>query len=128
MDVCAGLTDREPEILFVPLHAPLAVHVLAPDDFQVITLVPPDAMEAGDAVNVTETGVLRVKFPVALILLEGALVESSEPLPPHADRANKRSNGIGRRFIMTLTLKNFQKIKKVMSYVFDFLKAYNNNR
>lgn len=123
MDVWVGLTDREPEVVFVPLQAPLAVHVLAPADCQLITLVPPEAIEAGDAVNVMAIGVLRVKLPVALISFEDALDESSESLPPHAGRANKTSNRIGRRFIVDAHFKNFSNSQKEVGAILGFLKA-----
>jgi hypothetical protein len=51
-----GETDCEPEVALLPLHPPLAVHDVAPDEDHVSVEDWPAFMLVGEAENVVETG------------------------------------------------------------------------
>jgi hypothetical protein len=113
--VLAGVTVREAEVLFAPLHAPEAVHVLAFVELHVRTLEVPALIDAGEALRLTVgAGVLLDELLELLDELLDELLEppplpppvlTPPPPPPHAASANIKRNRTGRRFMGGLLQK-----------------------
>jgi hypothetical protein len=64
-----GETERDPAVALLPVHAPLAVQLVAPVVDHVRVLEPPEVMVVGEAFIVTvgaDAGGLQVRLKVSL--------------------------------------------------------------